>query len=306
MTERLQKAGGSALMTKGEKAMSVLEAIIQGIIQGLTEFLPVSSSGHLSVFQHFFGINGEEAVLSTIVMHMGTLVAVFIAFRKKIFALIKEFFSMIKDIFTGKFSYKEMNGNRRMIVMIIVSILPLFVFYIFKDFFAGLSSDNDIMVEGFAFIYTSVLLYIADRHSNGTKTAGETTVKSALTIGAFQGIALVPGISRSGSTISGALLTGMKREDAVEYSFILGIPIILAGSLLKLKDIGGASESIGILPLIVCFVVAAVAGYFAIRLIKLLVVSDKFRIFAYYTLVLGIIVLCAGIYEHVTGTVISF
>ncbi len=301
MTERLQKAGGSAHMTKGEKAMSVLEAIIQGIIQGLTEFLPVSSSGHLSVFQHFFGINGEEAVLSTIVMHMGTLVAVFIAFRKKIFALIKEFFSMIKDIFTGKFSYKEMNGNRRMIVMIIVSILPLFVFYIFKDFFAGLSSDNDIMVEGFAFIYTSVLLYIADRHSNGTKTAGETTVKSALTIGAFQGIALVPGISRSGSTISGALLTGMKREDAVEYSFILGIPVILAGALVEFKDVGtAASESLGVL--IIGFVVSAVVGYLAIGLLKWLIKYDKFRVFSIYTFILGVAVITAGILEK-TGVI---
>lgn len=301
MTERLQKAGGSAIMTKGEKAMSVLEAIIQGIIQGLTEFLPVSSSGHLSVFQHFFGINGEEAVLSTIVMHMGTLVAVFIAFRKKILALIKEFFSMIKDIFTGKFSYKEMNGNRRMIVMIIVSILPLFVFYIFKDFFAGLSSDNDIMVEGFAFIYTSVLLYIADRHSNGTKTAGETTVKSALTIGAFQGIALVPGISRSGSTISGALLTGMKREDAVEYSFILGIPVILAGALVEFKDVGtAASESLGVL--IIGFVVSAVVGYLAIGLLKWLIKYNKFRVFSIYTFILGVAVITAGILEK-TGVI---
>lgn len=301
MTERLQKAGGSAHMTKGEKAMSVLEAIIQGIIQGLTEFLPVSSSGHLSVFQHFFGINGEEAVLSTIVMHMGTLVAVFIAFRKKIFALIKEFFSMIKDIFTGKFSYKEMNGNRRMIVMIIVSILPLFVFYIFKDFFAGLSSDNDIMVEGFAFIYTSVLLYIADRHSNGTKTAGETTVKSALTIGAFQGIALVPGISRSGSTISGALLTGMKREDAVEYSFILGIPVILAGALVEFKDVGtAASESLGVL--IIGFVVSAVVGYLAIGLLKWLIKYNKFRVFSIYIFILGVAVITAGILEK-TGVI---
>lgn len=301
MTERLQTAGGSALMTKGDKAMSVLEAIIQGIVQGLTEFLPVSSSGHLSVFQHFFGINGEEAVLSTIVMHMGTLVAVFIAFRKKILALIKEFFSMIKDIFTGKFSYKEMNGNRRMIVMIIVSILPLFVFYIFKDFFAGLSSDNDIMVEGFAFIYTSVLLYIADRHSDGTKTAGETTVKSALTIGAFQGIALVPGISRSGSTISGALLTGMKREDAVEYSFILGIPVILAGALVEFKDVGtAASESLGVL--IIGFVVSAVVGYLAIGLLKWLIKYNKFRVFSIYTFILGIAVITAGILEK-TGVI---
>ena len=288
--------------------MSVLEAFLQGLIQGFTEFLPVSSSGHLSLFQHFFGLNGENAVAVTLVLHLGTLIAVFVAFWDKIKRLIVEFFRMLGKIFTGKFKFKESSPEQRMIIMLIVSILPLFVFYIFKDFFEGLASDSDIIVEGIGFLYTSALLFLSTskRFADGKHTCGDVTAGSALLIGAFQGVALVPGISRSGSTISAGLLTGLKREDAVEYSFILGIPIILAGSLLKLKDIGGASESIGILPLIVCFVVAAVAGYFAIRLIKLLVVSDKFRIFAYYTLALGIIVLCAGIYEHVTGTVISF
>lgn len=288
--------------------MSVLEAFLQGLIQGFTEFLPVSSSGHLSLFQHFFGLNGESAVAVTLVLHLGTLIAVFVAFWDKIKRLIVEFFRMLGKIFTGKFKFKESSPEQRMIIMLIVSILPLFAFYIFKDFFEGLASDSDIIVEGIGFLYTSALLFLSTskRFSDGKHTCGDVTVGSALLIGAFQGVALVPGISRSGSTISAGLLTGLKREDAVEYSFILGIPIILAGSLLELKDIGGASESVGILPLIVCFVVAAVAGYFAIRLIKLLVVSDKFRIFAYYTLVLGIIVLCAGIYEHVTGTVISF
>ncbi len=288
--------------------MSVLEAFLQGLIQGFTEFLPVSSSGHLSLFQHFFGLNGENAVAVTLVLHLGTLIAVFVAFWDKIKRLIVEFFRMLGKIFTGKFKFRESSPEQRMIIMLIVSILPLFVFYIFKDFFEGLASDSDIIVEGIGFLYTSALLFLSTskRFADGKHTCGDVTAGSALLIGAFQGVALVPGISRSGSTISAGLLTGLKREDAVEYSFILGIPIILAGSLLNLKDIGGASESIGILPLIVCFVVAAVAGYFAIRLIKLLVVSDKFRIFAYYTLALGIIVLCAGIYEHVTGTVISF
>lgn len=279
--------------------MSIIEAMIQGIIQGATEFLPVSSSGHLSVFQHFMGIQGEEAVISTMVMHVGTLVAVFIAFWAKIKALILEFFSMIKDIFTGKFKYSEMNGNRRMIVMIILSILPLFGFYIFRDFFTGLSSDSDIIVEGCAFLYTSALLFIADRYSKGTKTAGETTVGGALTIGVFQGIALIPGVSRSGSTISAALLTGMKREDAVEYSFILGIPVILAGSLSELMDVGASSETIEILPLLVGFAASAVTGYFAIRLLKWLIKSDKFSIFSIYTFILGIVVIGAGILEKV-------
>ena len=284
--------------------MTILEAILQGIVQGLTEFLPVSSSGHLSLFQHFFGLDGENAVTMTIILHLGTLVAVFAAFRGKIKALIFEAFRMIRDIFTGKFKWKEMNPDRRMIIMIIVSILPLFVFYIFKDFFDNLASDSDILVEGFAFLYTSALLFLSTKCNKGTKTAGETTVKSALTIGVFQGVALVPGISRSGSTICSALFTGMKREDAVDYSFILGIPVIFAGAFVKLFDLtdsAAAELTANIIPLVISFVVSAVVGYLAIRLIKAMVVNDKFRIFAWYTLVLGIVVIGLALYENISG-----
>ncbi|MDE7304210.1 MAG: undecaprenyl-diphosphate phosphatase [Oscillospiraceae bacterium] len=288
--------------------MSIIEAILQGILQGLTEFLPVSSSGHLSLFQHFTGLDGESAVTMTIVFHLGTLAAVFIAFWDKIKKLIVEAFRMLGDIFTGKFKWKTMNPERRMIMMIIVSILPLFVFYIFKDFFERLSSDSDIIIEGIAFLYTSALLFLSGKcrrdggaHYAAKKTAGETTVPAALTIGVFQGIALVPGISRSGSTISAALFTGMKREDAVEYSFILGIPVILAGAVVKLGEASAAELSANLVPLLVGFVVSAVAGYFAIRLIKMLVTNDKFHVFAWYTLVLGIVVIGLGLYEKIGG-----
>lgn len=286
--------------------MTILEGILQGILQGLTEFLPVSSSGHLSLFQHFFGLDGEGAATMTIVFHLGTLVAVFIAFWGKIKDLIFEAFRMLRDIFTGKFKWKTMNPERRMIMMIIVSILPLFGFYIFKDFFKGLEEDTDILVEGFAFLYTSALLFLSTKVGGGKKTAGETTVPAALTIGVFQGIALVPGISRSGSTISAALFTGMKREDAVEYSFILGIPVILASAVVELGDASSAEISANLLPLLIGFAAAAVSGYFAIRLIKMLVVNDKFRIFAWYTLALGIVVIALAIYEIRTDNRIMF
>lgn len=291
--------------------MTILEAIIQGIIQGATEFLPVSSSGHLSLFQHFTGVTGDEAVFTTIALHIGTLVAVFIAFRQKIWALILEFFAMIKDIFTGRFSFKVGSGNRRMILMIIVSILPLFVFYIFKDFFTAVSSDSDIIAEGICFLYTAVILTIGDRTAKKNaekgieKTAGETTAADALVIGFFQGVALLPGVSRSGSTISAGMMTGLKREDAVEYSFILGIPVILAGALSELLDISGGMTFEAV-PLLIGMAVAAVSGYFAIRLIKWLMKTDRFRIFAVYTFILGLVVIGVGIYEHVTGTPVVF
>jgi undecaprenyl-diphosphatase len=191
-----------------------------------------------------------------------------------------------------------MNGNRRMIIMIIISILPLFVFYIFKDFFTSLASDDDIIAEGISFLYTSVLLFLAVYYSrNNTKTSGEVTVRDALFIGTMQGVALLPGVSRSGSTIAAGMLCGMKREDAVEYGFILGIPVIIAGAASEMLDARAESVSVEILPLIIGGLIAAVVGYLSIKLIKLLVVSDKFRIFAYYTGILGLIVITIGLVE---------
>ncbi len=288
--------------------MTILEAVLQGILQGLTEFLPVSSSGHLSLFQHFFGMDGENAVTITLVMHLGTLVAVFVAFWAKIKQLIIEAFSMLKDIFTLKFVFKDMNEKRRMICLIFVSILPLFGFVLLKDEFSSLASDASILVEGVGFLYTSALIFLSTSKSfdNGTKTAGSISFKSALSIGFFQGVALIPGVSRSGSTISAALLAKMKREDAVEYSFILGIPVILAGALVELLDVGGVTESIGVLSLIVSFVTAAVVGYFAIALIKIMVVSDKYKYFGFYTAVLGVLVIGVAIYEMISGNRIVF
>lgn len=292
--------------------MTIFEAVIQGLIQGATEFLPVSSSGHLALFQHFTGVTGDEAVFTTIALHIGTLIAVFIAFRQKIGVLIREAFAMLKDIFTGKFSFKTDTGNRRMILMIVLSILPLFPFYIFRDFFTAVSSDSDIVAEGICFLYTSVILTLGDRaarknaEKGGGKTSGETTPLDALIIGFFQGVALLPGVSRSGSTISAGMLSGLKREDAVEYSFILGIPVILAGALSELLDIGSADLAFEPVPLLIGMAVAAVSGYFAIGLIKWLIKSDKFSIFAVYTFILGLAVIGAGVYEHITGTAIIF
>lgn len=281
--------------------MTILEAVLQAVLQGITEFLPVSSSGHLSLFQHFFGINGEAAVTTSIVLHLGTLVAVFVAFHHLIWQLILEFFSMVKDIFTGKFKWKTMNPNRRMIIMIIISILPLFGFYLIKDIFMTAASDDDIVIEGLAFLYTSAILFLSDKFQKNEKAAGETTAKDALVIGVMQGIALTPGISRSGSTIAGGLFCGLKRESAVEYSFILGIPVIIAGALTDLLDFSPSEESVSLLPLIIGFVVAAVVGYLAIKLLRWIMKSNKFRVFAFYTLALGVIVVALGTFEHISG-----
>ncbi len=284
--------------------MSIFNAVIQAIVQGLTEFLPVSSSGHLSLTQHFTGVNGESALLFSIVLHLGTLVAVFIAFRKTIWALIKEAFRMLGDLFTLKFrrfKWKTMNAERRMILMILLSLLPLFVFYIFKDIFTGIASDDDIIIEGVCFLFTALMLFISDRCVKGRKEYGDVTVRDSLTIGTFQGIALLPGVSRSGSTISAGLLCGFTRETAVQFSFIMGIPAILGGSVLELKDVQASDLQIDWVPVLVGFAVAALVGLLAIQMVRWLVKSDKFKIFGIYTFLLGLATIGVGLYENLSG-----
>ena len=156
--------------------MGIINAIFQAIIQGLTEFLPVSSSGHLSLYQHFTGNSGEGALFFSAILHLGTLVAVFVAFRKTIWDMIKELGVMIKDIFTGKFTLKNMNPPRRMIVMIIVSCFCLVPFLPFKGWFEGIAEDSSIFAEGLCFLYTSAILFMSDRCVKGRTFSGSCTV----------------------------------------------------------------------------------------------------------------------------------
>ena len=280
--------------------MDYIFIIIQGIIQGLTEFLPVSSSGHLSVAQHFMNI-GDESLIISIVLHLGTLAAVFAAFWGTIWGMIKEFFLTIKDIFTGKFSWKGMNDNRRMMFMVIIATLVLVPVYFFKDFFTSVEGDGDIIFEGCAFVFTAILLFLSDACVKGYKTGKDKTVKDAITAGLFQCVALFPGVSRSGSTVTAGLFCGLTRETAVTYSFILGIPAILGGSVLEIKDAVSSGVQLDIVPLLVGFITAAVVGFLSIKLVKLIIKHDKFKIFGIYTLILGLLCVGYGIFEAATG-----
>ncbi len=286
--------------------MSIFEALIQGVVQGLSEFLPISSSGHLSLLQYFFGISGEASASYSILLHFGTLIAVFAAFYKTIWNLIVEFFRMVKDIFTGKFSLKNASPERRMILLLIVAQLPLLVFYFVSDFYNSLSADSDIIVEGCCFLLTSVLLFISDRVVKGKKTAADMSYKDALIIGTVQGIAPLPGLSRSGSTISTGLMCGLTREYAVSFSFIMGIPPVLMANLLEIKDILGGEVDGAVAPLepmqsIIGIVVAAVVGFASIKMVNYLVKKDKFTIFAWYTLFLGLATVTLGIIDVIIG-----
>lgn len=280
--------------------MSVISAIFQAIIQGLTEFLPVSSSGHLSLYQHFTGNSGEGALLFSAILHLGTLFAVFIAFWDTVWDLLCEFVRMVKDIFKRQFTFKEMNADRRAVLMVILSTAVLIPFYIFKDFFEGFAEDSTIFAEGICFLYTAAILLLADKCSKGNKKLGDITVKDSIFVGFFQSIALLPGVSRSGSTISAGLFSGFARETAVKYSFILGVPAILGGCLVEVKDAIQTDMSFS-WTYILGFVVAAIVGICAIKMVNWLVKTDKFKIFAYYTGVLGAVVIIVSIFEKIAS-----
>ena len=286
--------------------MSIFDAVIQGIIQGLTEFLPVSSSGHLSLYQHFTGNSGEAAGIYSILLHLGTLLAVMIAFWKDILDMIKEFFSMAKEIVTGKFDKENMTGSRRMIFLLIISLVPLCFFYFISDFYNSLSTDNDIIVEGLCFLLTAVLLIVSGKCvKTGGATAENMSWKQALGMGIMQGIAPLPGLSRSGSTISTGLILGVSREQAVAFSFIMGVPAVLAANILEVPAALSGEVEINWLAALIGMAVALVVGIAAIKTVKLLVKNDKFTKFAWYLIPLGAMIVAIGIFEHITGVSIT-
>ncbi|MCI8653591.1 MAG: undecaprenyl-diphosphate phosphatase [Angelakisella sp.] len=286
--------------------MSYFSAVIQGLIQGFTEFLPVSSSGHLSLYQYFTGTSSESSLLFSVMLHFGTLGAVVIAFWPTIWQLFIEFLSIFADLFRGRLFKGYPKPYRRMLYFLMLSCVPLLVIPFVQDLIKGFSTDNSIIAEGCFFLITALLLTLADKSVKGIKTARSMTAQDSVAIGAAQVFATLPGISRSGSTISTGLLMGLDRSFAVSYSFILGLPAILAAGLLDLKDVLEAGElGIPIGPALVGMAVALLSGLLSIKLVKYLVSSDKFGIFAWYTLILGVAVLGIGISEQLTGHAIQ-
>lgn len=304
--------------------MSFLEAILQGVIQGATEFLPVSSSGHLSISQHIFGIE-LPGILFDVMLHLGTLIAVVFVYRKLIWRLIKEFCSLIADLCRGRFKWSEMNGDRRLIFMLVIGLLPLFLLFLpipgtdmkIKDLSEQLASDSSILVEGLALLATGAMLFLGifaskrtaaarapGRHWEKGTRAGRTqyTAADALITGVTQCLAAVfPGLSRSGSTMSVGLMRGIDQQTALDYSFVLGIPSIAAAALLSAKDAGAQAGTVGAAVLIVGVVTAAVVGFLAIKLLKWIVTTNKLSVFAIYTLIAGLAVTGIALYEMSTG-----
>lgn len=290
--------------------MEILSAIFQGILQGLTEFLPISSSGHLAIYQHLTNNTNEGSLLFTVLLHVGTLFAVCFVFRQTIAALIMEFFKMIGDIFKGKFSFKNMNTERRTILMMVLSsamliliVIPVFNGYALKDIVDPFTSNKDFFwIIGIMLIVTSVLMFISHRiTSSGKPTRSCANTKDAVLIGLTQAAAAVfPGLSRSGSTTATALACGLNKEYATQYSFILSVPAVAAAALLEFKDaleVGGSAD-LNIVATIVGIVVSAIVGIIAIKTFVWLIKKNRYIIFSYYCAVVGAAVLIISIIEH--------
>ena len=279
--------------------MTYLSAVLMGILQGVAEFLPISSSGHLALFQHFFGVENyeETQMFFAVLLHLGTLISVFVYYWHDILDMIREFFLLLGSLFSRKGTHEIRNTPpaRRMVLLIIVATLPLFGILPVKDYIE--SAMNNVTFVSVALIATGFILFFSDRMARGRKTARTATMTDALLVGCAQAFGTLPGISRSGSTISAGLLRGYDRNFAVRVSFLMSLPAVLGANILTLKDVieeGGIDTTL--LPVyLVGMVVAAVVGYFAIRLVNLLADKGKFGAFAWYCWAAGAASLAASI-----------
>ena len=263
--------------------MNLIQSLIAGIIQGLTEFLPVSSSGHLVIYNTLVGESGDANLAFTVFLHFATLLSVIIVFYKDVWMLIREFFTAIGDILKGKPNFKT--PERRFLLMVIIATIPaVLVGLLIKKLNLDSILEN-IFIVAFMLIVTAILMFFVDRLDKGKYTEKNSPYKSPLLVGIIQAVAILPGLSRSGSTIFGGLLGGFKKEFAVRFAFILSIPAILGASLMELLGVI-KDGNLGMNPvnLFFGFAAAMLCGIISIKFIKVLIKNNKFYIFGIYCL----------------------
>jgi len=256
--------------------MSLFESLILGIIQGLTEFLPVSSSGHLEIFKEIFSSDYQpkESLLITITLHAATAMSTLFYFRKDIGFIFKELLRF------------EKSESLYFALKIILSMIPaVIVGLFFEDFIASLF-DRNLLLVGFMLLITAFLLFQADRIGKNNKPLN---YRSALLIGVIQAIAILPGISRSGATIALAVLLGIDRERAARFSFLMVIPLIFGSMAKSLLEIDSVTQSPDYLSLLVGFIAAFITGIFACKWMIALVKKCQLKYFSFYCIVVGVI-----------------
>lgn len=271
--------------------MTYLQAVILGLAQGLSEFLPISSSGHLALLQYFFDISAENVLPFAVLLHLGTLVSVFIVYWKDIVELVKELGAVIKDVCTGKGLRINANPTRRLGFMIIVATIPTAIIgLVFNDAFAALYLS--LTAIGVGLLITGTILFIAERMGRSNKLVEQMKFRNALFVGIMQGVAICPGISRSGSTLFGGLISGLNKEFAVKFAFLISIPSILGSVIVEAPDAFKEGLDLALIgPVVVGVLVSALAGLFAIKAMIRLVSNKRLFGFSLYTWALGAAVL---------------
>ena len=273
-----------------------------GLIQGLTEFLPVSSSGHLGLIKALTGME-DAGILFDVLLHFATLIAICAVFYKDILKLVMEFGGMCRDIFGNIASLgRSLSGgrepeyvkvisnvHRKFVLLLIVSTIPTGIIGVFMKDIVEYASGN-LLLTGICLICTGLILALSDFLADGDKKLKETGYWDAFAIGVTQGIATLPGLSRSGTTIVAGILCKMDRKFAARYSFIMSIPAVLGALILELFDIGTESVTAGDVG---CYIlgmfIAAIVGYIALRIVMKLVMGRYFKYFAYYCGAVGLV-----------------
>jgi len=257
--------------------------------------LPVSSSGHLAVTQQLLSVPEDRILFLTIMLHLGTLLSIFVVYAKDIAMIVVEFLRLIGELITGK-GFKINNEHRKLGIYIIVATIPtglmgIFLGDIFESFYTS------TIIIGIALMITGTLLWIAEKSNSGTRDIRDMNVFDALIVGVFQGFAITPGISRSGSTIVGSLFRGFNKELATKFSFLISIPAILGATVLEVKDVlevGMGDLTVGIL---VAGVLAAfISGLIAIRTLINFIKKEKLYYFSFYTWIVGAVVILTSIF----------
>ena len=273
--------------------MNIIQGIIIGIVQGLTEFLPVSSSAHLVFIQNILGV--ESSLAFDTFLHLGTLIAVLWYFRADIFKMLESWWYSIQDILQGRFKegfYED--PYKRLAWYVILATIPVgIVGVLFEDSIDALFAGA-LYGPAFLLFVTGTILYLSQRMPSGEINYDTITKKEALFMGLGQACAILPGLSRSGTTIAAGLTIGLEKEFAAKFSFILSIPAIFGAFIFQLKDIGSAMH-VNFLPVFLGFVASIIAGYLAIRWMLDLIQNRNLDIFSYYCWLVSIIVFMGSI-----------
>lgn len=270
----------------------IIKYILLGILQGVTEFLPVSSSAHLTMLHKFLNVNMENDLFFDIVLHLGTLVAVLFFYRKEIYNMIISLFKFFKtydkNISVKENMYKDKYFKLALFI-IIASIPTAIIGLTLKDNVEKLSK-NMLIVGGFLII-TSILLVLYELKKNSTRDIESLNIIDAIIIGITQGFAVFPGISRSGSTISIAKLLGINKELAANFSFLISIPAILGAFVLHLKDVIKYNIHIDLVVFFIGFLTSFIVGYFSLRFLIWIIKKANLKFFAIYCFTVGIILI---------------